>query len=149
MRLIEIETILLKATDIHDAKIRTARRHFHFTQRGEFLPGFFFLRGIKKVQQSRGVIVVRRRLAKIIKTGPDKFASNERIALLTLKFCIRQRRPARHMKVIRTDLKIREGGFVVLALEQSRHREKVFTARTEGGRISLPKSGIMALVARN
>ena len=84
------------------------------------------------IEQVAHVAVVRRRLAEIIETGPDKFAGHEWKLILALEFPVRRRRPGRRVKVVGTHLEIR----LALGLVGA-DGEKIFAARTDArGRLA-------------
>ena len=85
-------------------------------------------RGVGEVQQVGGVVVVRRRLAEIIKTGPDKFAGDERILILALELRVRRVAPRRRGQVVGAHLEIGAAQFLVIA-----DRKEILAARTDAG----------------
>ena len=112
-RLIEVKAVLGKTRQINDAKIGTARR---------------------------SITIIRRRLAQIIKTSPDKFTRHKWIFVLSFKFPFRRRRPRRRIEIIRTHLVIRHAPGLIVAYRIYIHAPRAGLHEA----VSLPNNGSAA-----
>ena len=99
-RLVDVEPILPEPAKIDNAEIGTSGR--------------------------TGVVVVRSGFTEIVEAGPDEFTGDIRIPVLPFELHIGDDSPGGRVKVIRTDLSVRESpGFVV------GDREEVFSKRAD------------------
>src|SRR4051794_12100448 len=88
-RLVDEEPILLEASEVDDAEVGTARRYADFFEFRELLRYTFLLRRVGEIEQVCRVTAERRRLAKIVETGPDEFTRGKRRFVEAFEFDIR------------------------------------------------------------